>query len=419
MRLSAGTVLFSFHGIPILGSRITGDVIGLSPAGADLCKVMQNADVSRQAVDAVDPRLAGAFERGGFLAEKAKASSPSISPVMAYVHVTQNCNLTCYGCYSADEKRNCLPDAACEDFAIAFEKLASIGTREIIVSGGEPFLRDDLGCICANAKEAGIEHITVISNGTRITASALESVAPYADCVSISFDGASADAPAYVRGAQRFDQLVEAVRLVKQSGMQAHIIPTIHRKNVADMPAYAALAESLGATINFSVLSCCTGNPDDPNDIAFDDCSLEALGEAVFNLGSKTPTVMLDSPISVNLSIRKACGAGTTNLSVGADGTVYPCHMLHYEELSMGNIFKDNMMEIMLASVALTLSETTVETVEGCETCEYACFCGAGCRARAYAETKSLVAKDPFCPMTRRFYSRLGASLAELFGPQE
>ena len=63
-----------------------------------------------------------------------------------------------------------------------------------------------------------------------------------------------------IRSEQRFDELVEAVRMVQRAGIPAHIIPTVHAKNVDDLASYVQLSRDLGASLNFSLLTC---EPDD------------------------------------------------------------------------------------------------------------------------------------------------------------
>ncbi len=49
----------------------------------------------------------------------------------------------------------------------ALDELAAAGLATLIISGGEPFLRDDLPDIVAYAKRTcGIKSVTVLSNGT-------------------------------------------------------------------------------------------------------------------------------------------------------------------------------------------------------------------------------------------------------------
>lgn len=413
MRLSDNTVLFEFAGIPIIGSKSTGAIIGLTKDGLELCRRMMSQDVSEDVVRQVDSQLPEAFRRGSFL----QGDSPEDRKVSksAYVHVTQRCNLNCLGCYSDSGNRNALNDAPRERFALAFEKLARLGVNAIIISGGEPFLRRDLPELCADARERGVERITVITNGTCVDEGMLERMALIVDCVAVSFDGASSNAPAYIRGEQRFDQLVEAVAAIGKAGIQPHIIPTIHSRNYEDMSAYLQLAQELGATINFSLLSCFDPGKAERCGLVFDEETLKSLGQAIFDAGKCGPAAVNDLPVGSGLSLRLGCGAGVSCLSVDADGTVYPCHMLHYGKLALGNIFEDLVERIAGSPIAVELSALTVEAIDGCAACECSPFCGGGCRARAYAETGSLYAADPYCALTREFYRNVADELSAAY----
>ena len=413
MRLSDNTVLFEFAGVSILGSKTMGDVIGLTRDGLELCERMRSRDVPEDEVRQVNQQLPEVLKHGGFLRDcpaEGRATAKS-----AYVHVTQRCNLSCLGCYSDGCSRNVIADAPRERFASAFEKLVQLGVGIVNISGGEPFLRDDLPELCADARERGIGRITVITNGTRVDEGMLARMAGCVDCVAVSFDGASADAPAWIRGEQRFDYLVEAVGAIGRAGIQPHIIPTIHSRNYGDMPAYLRLAQELGATMNFSLLSCLDSETASRCGLAFDEKALRTLGKAIFDAGKCGPVAVSDLPVGSGLSLKMRCGAGATCLSVDADGTVYPCHMLHYAELALGSIFDDPVERIVGSAIAAELATLTVEGVEDCVGCECKWFCGGGCRARAYAETGSLYASDPFCALTCEFYRNVAAELSAAY----
>ena len=196
MRFTEEVVLFDFAGIPMVGCLGTGYAIGLTEQGAAVCARMLEEDVPEDDVTAVDPALLEHLARGGFF--QRVVAEPRV--LSAYLHVTQRCNLACAGCYSLDEHRNRLADAPLADMKRAVEGLAAAGLSQLIISGGEPLLREDLPDIVEHAKRAcGIASVTVLSNGTRMTEEALERLAPNVDCVSVSFDGCSAAAPAYIR----------------------------------------------------------------------------------------------------------------------------------------------------------------------------------------------------------------------------
>ena len=232
MRFSDQVVAFDFAGIPMVGNMNTGYAIGLTAEGAAVCERLLREEVAEPEVAAVDAALLEHLVRGGFFSDE----KPADAVVSAYLHVTQRCNLSCVGCYSFDDQRNCLPDAPLEAIERALDELAAAGLATLIISGGEPFLRDDLPDIVAYAKRTcGIKSVTVLSNGTCLAEGSLAALAPNVDCVSISFDGCSASAPAYIREEQRFDELVAAVKAVQAAGIQAHIIPTVHKRNIDDL----------------------------------------------------------------------------------------------------------------------------------------------------------------------------------------
>lgn len=77
----------------------------------------------------------------------------------AYVHITDNCNLHCVGCYSHVEKRNKKTDLTYKEICYELDQLADNGVKIIVISGGEPFIREDIELICKYAKGLDmIEH---------------------------------------------------------------------------------------------------------------------------------------------------------------------------------------------------------------------------------------------------------------------
>lgn len=407
MRFTSEVTMFEFAGIPIVGCWQTGAVIGLTAEGAAVCERLRREDVPEGDIAAVDPALLHQLKLGGYF-DGAEAGERVAS---AYLHVTQRCNLNCAGCYSLDDGRNALADASTEKMKAAVEGLASVGVSQLVISGGEPFLRRDLPEIVRHAKDCGIGKVTVLSNGTRLSSPALGELAPCVDCVSVSFDGCSASSPAYIRQEQRFDDLVEAVRAVQEAGIPAHIIPTVHAKNIEDLADYVALSKELGVTLNFSLLTC------EPTDEVLGgllpgDEELRALGRALLTLDGGRPIPAMDAPVGMNLTVKRNCGAGYRSLSVAADGTIYPCHMLHRPEFAMGNAFAANVAEALDGDVSRAFRALDAAGFDGCGCCEYLPLCGGGCRARSLYATGKLDAKDSYCAMTKAFYDALGATMA-------
>ena len=212
--------------------------------------------------------------------------------------------------------------------------------------------------------------------------------------------------------AHGFDELVEAVRMVQRAGISAHIIPTVHAKNVGDLASYVQLSRDLGASLNFSLLTC---EPDDEvlGGLLPGADELRMLGRALLTLDNGKPLPAMDAPVGVNLTVKRNCGAGCKSLSVDADGTIYPCHMLHRPELAMGNAFTDAVLDALQTDVSRTFQTLDAEKFEDCGTCRYLRICGGGCRARSLFESGNLESKDSYCLMTQEFYDVLGKAMSE------
>ena len=69
-----------------------------------------------------------------------------------------------------------------------------------------------------------------------------------------------------------------------------------------------------------------------------------------------------DVPVGPSLSVKKVCGAGCKTLSVDADGSVYPCHMLHVGQYRMGNAITGTVEEALQSDVAALSPRSMLRT---------------------------------------------------------
>lgn len=409
MRLADHVELFSLGGIPMVGNLETGGVIGLTGAGETLCRKMSEHDVAADGIPAECESLVEHLRRGGYLASSECSTTRRERVRSAYLHVTQRCNLRCKFCYSEGDDRNLLPDPSAEHLDRAIGVLASLGAERLVISGGEPFLRGDLPDIARAAATAGIVEIVVLTNGLLVSE---KNVAPLADVVSyigVAFDGCSQDADAHLRGEQNFDRLAAAVKTIRRARIAARVLPTIHGRNLQDMDRYRDVARKLDASVGFSML---TAPLSELGEFAINDDQLADLGRTAADDGLDYGD---DLPGGGSLGVRRSCGAGVRTLSVAADGTVYPCHMLHDRRLAMGNAFSDDAEKIMGGEVARQFAGLDARKFDRCDACSRRPMCGGGCRARALMSTGSLAGCDPYCALPSAYYDRLGERLRQQF----
>lgn len=408
MRLGGQTKLFHLGGVPLVGNLETGGIVGLTKEGELLCRAMAERDVPEGEVPLGCVELVEHLRAGGYLGEP--GSGPATTTLRsAYLHVTQRCNLRCRFCYSEDEGRNVLPDPSTEELETAIELLATMGARRLIISGGEPLLRPDLPNLARFAREAGFAEIVLLTNGLFVTNESVLPLRDVVDCMGIAFDGCGPDDVAHLRGSQRFGRLVEAVRTCLDAGIAVRIMPTLHAGNLADLDRYAELARSLGASLGFSLL---TAPLSELGDLAIGEKGLATLGRraATGEIGIE------DSLSGGGIAVRRSCGAGVRTLSVAADGTIYPCHMLHDPRLAMGNAFTDDTETVRSSKVARTFATLDAADIERCGACSFRYLCAGGCRARAFLDTGSITACDPYCALSRSYYERVGELLEKRYG---
>lgn len=252
MRLSSDAVLIELGGVPMAGNPETGALVGLTEEGAALCRELSERDVSPAEIALGCLELVHALGRNGLL-EGAPGQRRGLDS--AYLHVTQRCNLACRHCYSEGDDRNRAADPSLAQLRRAVALLASLGCARLVISGGEPFLRGDLADVASFARDRGVGEVVVLTNGLLVDEKGIDPLVGLVSCVAVAFDGASADAPAPLRGTQRFGRLVRAVETIRDAGIEARILPTLHAGNLDEVPRYRRLADELGASLSFSLLT--------------------------------------------------------------------------------------------------------------------------------------------------------------------
>jgi MoaA/NifB/PqqE/SkfB family radical SAM enzyme len=179
---------------------------------------------------------------------------PLIPPENVYLEITSRCTLRCKICNiwtrtDKDEisKGECLK---------IIDDMAEMGIPHLIISGGEPFLRDFVIEISDYAKKRGIAHVSVISNGTLIDDKKARAIANSGiDHVTISIDGLE-ESNDYVRGKGSFKKAVNAIKLLKKYGgkkcageLTVGINCVIQNRNLEELTRLVRLAKKLGCNI--------------------------------------------------------------------------------------------------------------------------------------------------------------------------
>lgn len=338
--------------------------------------------------------------------EFARRAAPT--PHVVAWNLTRRCNLACSHCYIAagewHDAREELSTAEC--LRIADEVLGVNPAAMVILSGGEPLLRDDLEAIAAHISGRGAT-VVVGTNGTRLTDARIASLqAAGVRGVAVSVD--SLDAAYHDRfrhGEGALTDTIAAVERLHATGLDFIVQTTVTRGNRAEIPRIAAWAAERGA-VSFNVYFLVqTGrgegmrglHPSENEAVLGELIELERHYRGRMLVRSKCmPAIMRrafeEDPSSPLLGYATRCPCGIQYCRVTPDGKVTPCP---YMPLEAGDLRRSSFGEIW------ERSEVFVRLREGalggrCGACEYRVVCG-GCRARAYADSGNPLAEDPAC----------------------
>jgi len=323
-------------------------------------------------------------------------------------NLTKRCNLECAHCYIAAGPQvradTELDTAACLD--IVDQLLAVNPAPLIILSGGEPLLRQDLAEIAHYATVNGAT-VVVGTNGTllteerivRLKQAGVRGVAVSVDSLRPSYHdnfrhgrGALADVQAALGrlAAARLDFIVQT---------------TVTKGNRAELERLVAWSAEQGAVSFNCYFLVATGRGTSLTDLAPMDYEAVLADLARWEHAYRgrmlvrakcAPHFMRhvhrNDPDSPVLNYQTRCPCGTQYCRITPDGKLTPCPYL--PEVA-GDLRAQSFAEIWRSA---PLFRQLREGALGgkCGACEYRALCG-GCRARAFALTGDVLAADPSC----------------------
>lgn len=323
-------------------------------------------------------------------------------------NLTRRCNLACAHCYiSAGSWHSSEGELTTEECRRITDGILSINPSPmIILSGGEPLVRDDLEAIASHATAGGAT-VVVGTNGVGLTSERITSLmAAGVQGVAISIDSLD---PVYHdrfrHGAGALDETLAAVDRVRERGLDFIVQTTVTRGNADEIEAIASWAADRNAVAFNCYFLVSTGRgsgmtPLTPveNERILDrllDLEIRYRGRMLVRSKCQ-PQIMRHAyerdPESPLLSYSTRCPCGVQYCRITPEGAVTPCP---YSPIVAGDLRSEPFGEIWRSS--RVFREIRSGELGGkCGRCEYREICG-GCRARAYADTGDVLAADESC----------------------
>jgi SynChlorMet cassette radical SAM/SPASM protein ScmE len=332
------------------------------------------------------------------------------TPKFVDIDITNRCNLRCRYCYHYESAGDAGGDLPASEWLQFFEELNRCAVTEVMLAGGEPFIRADLEEIIGGIVRNRMR-FSILSNGTLITEDMAAFLASTRRCnyVQISIDGSIPMTHDAMRGKGSFAKAIEGLMTLRRYGVHATVRVTIHRKNVHELEKIATLLlEELGlpsfSTNSASHMGLCRKNAEMVQ-LKAGERSLAM--ETLFRLAGKYNgrITALAGPLAEArmwgemIHAREdgvdgmegrgrlaGCGCTASRMAVRADGVLVPCAMLSHVEL--GRINQDDLATIWKGHSGLKAlrgrSEISLGTFLFCEGCEYLRYCTGSCPGLAW-----------------------------------
>jgi radical SAM protein len=349
-------------------------------------------------------------------------------PFVLVWECTQACELACKHCRADAEEQRHPDELTTVEAKALLDDARRFGEGQIVVlSGGDPLVREDLLEIVTYGKDRGLR-MTLTPSGTSSLTD--ERVGALEDAglrrIALSLDGASPSAhDEFRQETGSFEETVRAARQAEDIGLPLQINTTVCRETVGELRAIRDLVAELGAVLwsVFFLVPIGRGrvlkpiNPQQAETVMSWLCevsetapfgvktteaphyrrvALQAKDDGTRTTSTKDGTSSSsgcsDGPPD-HIGRRDGITAGDGFAFVSHVGQIYPSGFLPD---SAGNVREESVVDVYRnAPTFKTLRDP--DALNGkCGACEFRHVCG-GSRSRAFAYTGDPLAADPLC----------------------
>ncbi|MBF0275241.1 MAG: radical SAM protein [Nitrospinae bacterium] len=324
-------------------------------------------------------------------------------------NLTKRCNLKCSHCYLDAEFLNGTgrDTLSTQDCFKIIDQLAEVNPHAILIlTGGEPLVREDIYDISSYAEKKGFM-VVLGTNGLLLSEKVCKKLSENGiSGIGISLDSITPDYHDQFRGYEgAWQKTVNNIDNIKKAGIDFQIQMTVTKENRNQLELMAKFAHEKGARVFNIFFLVCTGRGEDVSDLSAEEYE-ETLTQ-IYHFHDKFEGMMvrpkcaphfkritheIDPQSPLLKGYVGGCRAGTNYCRINSEGIVTPCP---YMETETGNLLKDSFKNVWEES-PLFLEMRKAKYSGKCDICDYSLMCG-GCRARALATNGNIMGEDPWC----------------------
>jgi len=337
-------------------------------------------------------------------------------------NITLRCPLKCAHCYvDAGEEEADRVLSTQEAFSV-IDQICETGKPVVVLSGGEPLLREDIYAIARYGTEQGLRMVMGTSGYLIDQRTAVKLKEAGIRAVAISLDSKDPASHDSFRGLEGvWERAVKAIGYCRDAGIVVQINMSVMRSAISEVEDVIGFGTTLGVRDYQLFFPIPTGRarqiePRSPEE--YEELIRQILIRYRDSDLNIRPTCapqfrrIADSLGITNPAWGRGCLAGITYCRIYANGEVTPCP---YLPVSAGNVRTTPLFEIWNNSPLFVALRNPDLLTGKCGQCDFKTICG-GCRARAYrredaasslwcdglAMPKTLnvecCGEDPWCP---------------------
>jgi radical SAM protein with 4Fe4S-binding SPASM domain len=327
--------------------------------------------------------------------------------ITVLIIVTENCVNRCTFC-GEDSPNKKVEELNTEELLRVIDQAKECGTKEILLSGGEPLLRKDFKQIAKRIKDNGMEAV-MCTNGYFLD--------QYIDFLEdIKFDTIQVSINAF--GEKSYNKLcnppkgawkkiMKSLDLMQKKYSGRVILSAVPLKsNKDEMIKIMRLAKKKNFQRFVLIKPLPIGRSQESNNIIPEKEYIKFLDKLIQEfIKLNGEEVFLEQPYARYskfaekygklLRYNYNCLAGIHYLSITSDGFVIPCAtMTHLKEFRMGNVRRESLTEIWNDKKRWAKFYVPKECSKFCK---HFGECTGGCKTLSYMATGNMLSKDPFC----------------------
>lgn len=245
--------------------------------------------------------------------------------------LTNRCNLKCMHCAASATSLEGEDPLTTAELKTIIDKLISCRVKNIVLSGGEPLVREDLIEILRYIREKGKNiKVSLMTNALLFNESNVKEIIENVDSVDVSLDGYDEESCSNIRGKNVFFHVLKNIALLQKCGMnQISVSMVLLGNDPEGERKFNELCKELNVKPMIRRLSY-TGRAKENEEYLR---NLEKRIQSDYSFGI---------PIEKARNATRACSckAGIRMININESGYIYPCNTFDGCMQKIGNIME-------------------------------------------------------------------------------